>query len=100
MSWISYKIVAASGTNFTHFSQLENLTEAQAEWEKKFNQKAVSIAPDDDDTELDFSDLFEVVPEIDRHVSALINGEVRYDDFVAEVERTKASLIDGGSSND
>lgn len=59
MTWITYKVIAASGTKFTHFSRLNNLGEAQAEWEKKFNQKATSIALDDDDTELDFSDLFD-----------------------------------------
>ncbi len=59
MSWISYKITAESGMKFTHFSKLETLSEAQMEWEAKFNQKAASIALDDDDTELDFSDLFD-----------------------------------------
>ncbi|MBD1833349.1 hypothetical protein H6F61_11835 [Cyanobacteria bacterium FACHB-472] len=63
MSWITYKLVAASGTKFTHFSKLNNLSEAQLEWEKKFGQKAVNIELDKDDSELDFSDLFEAIPE-------------------------------------
>ena len=57
--WITYQVVAASGTKFTHFSRSENLAEARSEWEQKFNQKAASIALDTDDTELDFSDLFD-----------------------------------------
>ncbi|MBD1835375.1 hypothetical protein H6F61_22480 [Cyanobacteria bacterium FACHB-472] len=63
MSWMTYKLVAASGTKFTHFSKLNNLCEAQLEWEKKFGQKAVNIELDEDDSELDFSDLFEAIPE-------------------------------------
>ena len=51
MTWITYKIIAASGTTFTHFSKLENLCEAQTEWEAKFNQKAATIALDDDGTD-------------------------------------------------
>ena len=99
MTWISYKITAESGTTFTHPSKLENLRKAQAEWEKKFNQKAVAIKLDDDDTELDFSDLFEVIPEIERHVSALIEQQSCYEAFVAEVQKTKASLVDGDNTN-
>ena len=56
--WITYTVTSESGIKFTHFSRSENLDEARSEWEKKFNQKATSIALDDDDTELDFSDLF------------------------------------------
>jgi hypothetical protein len=59
MSWITYKVQAQSGATFTHFSRITNPTEAQSEWEEKFNQKAKSIALDDDDTELDFSDLLD-----------------------------------------
>jgi len=59
MTWISYKITAESATTFTHPSKLEKLPEAQAEWEKKFKSQATSIAFDDDDAELDFSDLFD-----------------------------------------
>ncbi|MBD2047277.1 hypothetical protein H6F78_17040 [Coleofasciculus sp. FACHB-64] len=59
MSWITYKVVAKSGTTFTHFSRSSDLKKAQKEWEKKFNQKAKNIALDNDDTELDFSDLFD-----------------------------------------
>ncbi|MBD1926498.1 hypothetical protein H6F74_09610 [Trichocoleus sp. FACHB-90] len=57
--WNTYKVVAESSTTFTHFSRSENLAEAQMEWEQKFNQKATSIVLDEDDTELDFSDLFD-----------------------------------------
>ncbi len=87
MTWISYKITAESGTTFTHPSKLENLREAQAEWEKKFNQKAVAIKLDDDDTELDFSDLFEVVPQVEHHVSALIEDRAWYEEFLAEAQK-------------
>jgi hypothetical protein len=87
MTWISYKITAESGTTFTHPSKLENLREAQAEWEKKFNQKAVAIKLDDDDTELDFSDLFEVVPQVEYHVSALIEDRAWYEEFLAEAQK-------------
>lgn len=59
MSWITYKVEAQSGTTFTHFSRITNLKEAQLEWEKKFNQRAKTITIDDDEEELDFSDLFE-----------------------------------------
>ncbi len=59
MTWITYRIVAQSGTTFTHFSRFSNLKEAQEEWELKFGQKAKSIALDDDKDELDFSDLFD-----------------------------------------
>ena len=87
MTWISYTITAESGTTFTHFSKLENLCEAQAEWEKKFNQKAVVIKLDDDDTELDFSDLSEVVPQVEYHVSSLIEDRAWYEDFLAEAQK-------------
>ena len=86
MTWISYKIVAESGTTFTHPSKLENLSEAQAEWEQEFNQKAASIALDDD-TEADFSDLFAVVPQVEHHVSALIEDRAWYEDFLAEAQK-------------
>ena len=86
MTWISYTITAESGTTFTHPSKLENLREAQAEWEAKFNQKATSIALDDD-TEVDFSDLFEVVPQVEHHVSALIEDRAWYEDFLAEAQK-------------
>ena len=86
MTWISYTITAESGTTFTHPSKLENIREAQAEWEKKFNQKATSIALDDD-TELDFSDLFEVVPQVEHHVSALIEDRAWYEEFLAKVQK-------------
>ncbi|MBD1907884.1 hypothetical protein NDI37_26815 [Funiculus sociatus GB2-A5] len=86
MSWLSYKITAESGTTFTHPSKLENLREAQAEWEQEFNQKAASIALDDDDPELDFSDLFEVIPQVEYHVSALIEDRAWYEDFLAEAQ--------------
>ena len=86
MTWISYKIVAESGTTFTHPSKLENLSEAQAEWEQEFKQKAASIALDDD-TEVDFSDLFEVVTQVEHHVSALIEDRAWYEDFLAEAQK-------------
>ena len=85
MTWISYKIVAESGTTFTHLTKLENLCEAQAEWEAKFNQKAVAIEIDDDDIELDFSDLFEVVSQVEYHVSALIEDRAWYEEFLEDV---------------
>ena len=91
MTWISYKITAESGTTFTHPSKLENLREAQAEWEKKFNQKAASIALDDD-TEADFSDLFAVVPQVEHHVSALIEDRAWYEDFLAEVQNMNREI--------
>ena len=87
MTWISYKITAESGTTCTHPSKLENLREAQAEWEAKFNQKAAAIELDDDDTELDFSDLFEVIPQVEYHVSALIEDRAWYEDFLAEAQK-------------
>ncbi len=59
MTWITYKVEAQSGTTFTHFSRLTDLKKAQKEWEVKFNQKAKSIALDDDKEEFDFSDLFD-----------------------------------------
>ncbi len=59
MNWISYKVEAQSGTVFTHFSRISDIKEAQTEWEEKFGQKAKSIALDDSDTNLDFSDLFD-----------------------------------------
>ena len=59
MTWITYKVEAQSGTVFTHFSRTSDLEKAQSEWEEKFSQKAESIALDDDDTDLDFSDLFD-----------------------------------------
>jgi len=92
MSWISYKITAESGTTFTHPSKLENLCEAKAEWEKKFNQKATSIALDDDDIELDFSDLFEAISEVEVHVSALIEDRAWYEDFLAEVQNMNREI--------
>ncbi|MBD1935617.1 MULTISPECIES: hypothetical protein [Cyanophyceae] len=64
------------------------------EWEQKFNQKAIEVALDDDESELDFSDLFEAIPKMKHYISALINGEASYDHFLVEVERTKASLIE------
>jgi hypothetical protein len=87
MSWLSYKITAESGTTFTHPSKLENLREAQAEWEAKFNQKAAVIEIDDDDIELDFSDLFEAVPEVEVHLSALIEDRAWYEEFLAEAQK-------------
>ncbi|MBD1908339.1 MULTISPECIES: hypothetical protein [Cyanophyceae] len=86
MTWISYTITAESGTTFTHFTKLENLCEAQAEWEQEFKQKAASIALDDD-TEVDFSDLFEVVSQVEHHVSALIEDRAWYEDFLAEAQK-------------
>ena len=61
MTWITYTITAESGATFTHFTELENLSEAQAEWEQDFNQKATSIALDVDNIEFDFTDLFDEV---------------------------------------
>lgn len=52
--WKTYNITAESGTEFTHFSKLTSLSEAQAEWERKFNQKAYKISVEPDDEELDF----------------------------------------------
>lgn len=92
--WTTYKVIAEPGTEFTHFSRSEKLNEAQAEWEKKFNQKATSIELDNDDSELDFSDLFQAIPEMESHISALIEERACYDDFVAEVQQTKTSLIE------
>ncbi len=87
MTWISYTITAESGTTFTHFTKLENLSEAKAEWEAKFNQKAVAIEIDDDDTELDFSDLAEIIPQVEYHVSALIEDRAWYEEFLAEAQK-------------
>ncbi len=87
MTWISYKIIAESGTTFTHPSKLENLREAQAEWEAKFNQKAVAIEIDNDDTELDFPDLSEIIPQVEHHVSPLIEDRAWYEDFLAEAQK-------------
>ncbi|MBD2007084.1 MULTISPECIES: hypothetical protein [Cyanophyceae] len=86
MTWITYTITAESGTTFTHPSKLENLREAKAEWEAKFNQRAVAIEIDDDDTELDFSNLFEVIPQVEYHVSALIEDRAWYEEFLAEAQ--------------
>ncbi|MBD1903881.1 hypothetical protein NDI44_27235 [Trichocoleus sp. DQ-A3] len=59
MTWLTYKVEAQSETTFTHFSRNSDLKKAQKEWEKKFNQKAKSIALDNDNTEFNFSDLFD-----------------------------------------
>ncbi|MFE1746017.1 hypothetical protein [Coleofasciculus sp. H7-2] len=59
MNWLTYKIVAESGITFTHFSRSTDLKEAQSEWERKFKQKAISIALDTDNNEIDLSELFE-----------------------------------------
>lgn len=86
MSWITYTVTAESGTIFTHFTKLKNLTEAQAEWEQEFNQKAKSIVLDDD-TEVDFSELFEVVPELEPHISAFVEDRAWYEECLAEVQK-------------
>lgn len=98
--WITYTVVTQSGTTFTHFTKLGNLDEAQAEWEQEFNQKATSIMLDaydsepdfsdwfeDDDSEPDFSDWLEVVPQVEYHVSELIEDRAWYEDFLAEVQK-------------
>ncbi len=59
MTWITYKVIAESLVEFTHFSRSNNPSEAQVEWEAKFNQKAVSIALDNDNNEIDLSELFD-----------------------------------------
>ncbi|MEW6498632.1 MAG: hypothetical protein AB1589_39960 [Cyanobacteriota bacterium] len=59
MSWITYKITSETHVEFTHFSKLNNLGDAQAEWEMKFRQKAISVVLDSDNNEIDLSDLFE-----------------------------------------
>ena len=41
----------------------------------------------DDEDDVDSSDLFEVVPQVEHHVSALIEDRAWYEDFLAEVQK-------------
>ena len=40
----------------------------------------------DDEDDVDFSDLFEVIPQVEHHVSALIEDRAWYEDFLAEAQ--------------
>jgi hypothetical protein len=53
---------------------------ADMDWEKAFDDC-------DDGGDVDFSDLFEVVPQVEHHVSALIEDRAWYEDFLAEAQK-------------
>ena len=41
----------------------------------------------DNEDDVDFSDLFEVVPQVEYHVSSLIEDRAWYEDFLAEAQK-------------